>query len=138
MAAEVSCAKKWAQRCTTATLRKVFLNIRQLSRYHFLTHSYFRCPSVGSATGPDCVIVPGNHEAAYPHCCPRIHCATETNEVDYPDQLMMANYDATLNNDAATDYYDDMGFSNVFPLWRDFRADVGINDEEKPRLFSPK
>ena len=41
------------------------------------------------------------------------------------------------------DYYDekdDSGFSNVFPLWRDFgrESSLGIDDEEKPNLFSPK
>ena len=41
------------------------------------------------------------------------------------------------------DYYDekdDSGFSNVFPLWRDFgrESSLGIDDEEKPNLFCPK
>ena len=41
------------------------------------------------------------------------------------------------------DYYDgkdDSGFSNVFPLWRDFgrESSLRIDEEEKPNLFSPK
>jgi len=88
-----------------------------------LYFSYSTCPSV-AATSP-CVIMSGTSGSSYPHCCPRVECPTEKNEID---QLMAGDshrlneeewptYDATLDENDH-DQMDEDGFSNVFPLWR--------------------
>jgi len=112
--------------------------------------SYTTCPSI--SVGSPCILEE-DANAPFPECCPRMKCPTfenlpdELNEIDHDDQMMMSSddepmivsYDSTLDQD----YYDekdDSGFSNVFPLWRDFgrESSLGIDDEEKPNLFSPK
>lgn len=113
---------------------------------NFLYFSYSTCPSVDAAS--PCTIVQGDHHDSYPLCCPRVECPTEDNEVE--DQVMMAShpaeiatYDVVLDDnedDYFQNYFDRAGFSNVFPLWRDIRQNekLGIDDEEKPYLFSPR
>lgn len=112
--------------------------------------SYSTCPSI--SVGAPCFL-DEDVSAPYPGCCPRMKCPTfenvpdELNEIEHDDQLMMADdqhpmivsYDATMGQD----YYDgkdDSGFSNVFPLWRDFgrESSLGIDDEEQPNIFSPR
>jgi len=101
--------------------------------------SYSTCPYVSGP--PSCTTVSGDHQAPYPNCCPRVECPSENTVND--DQLMLAtkpglfaSYDVTLNDED----YSDAGFSDVFPLWRDIRdgENVGIDDEEKPKVFIPK
>jgi len=118
-----------------------------------LYFSYATCPSVDAA--PPCTVVEGNPQIAYPDCCPRVECPSE-NEINFddnidPDQVMMAShpaqvatYDVTLDYDDNygnfQNYFDNSGFSNVFPLWRDIRGNqkLGIDDEERPNIYSPR
>lgn len=77
---------------------------QQIDGTHFLCHPLFqyhhtRCPSVGAAA--PCTIVSGDLRAPYPHCCPRVECPSQENEIESneDDQVMMASYDVTLGNE---------------------------------------
>ena len=63
---------------------------------------YFRCPFVSGP--PSCHVVPGDYQAPYPSCCPRVECPSENTVND--DQILLApkpghfvSYDATLNDE---------------------------------------
>jgi len=116
-----------------------------------LYFSYTTCPSV--SVGAPCFLEE-NLTAEYPNCCPRIECPpaaaveevpNEINEIE-DDQIMMGgqeypvmvSYDASLDQDYLN--YDEYGFSNVFPLWRDFHIDGSTTSEKDANdvLFSPR
>jgi len=52
---------------------------------------------------------------------------------EYP---LMVSYDASLHQDYLN--YDEYGFSNVFPLWRDFHIDGSTTSEKEVDVFSPR
>jgi len=89
-----------------------------------LYFSYASCPAIDVA--PPCRIV-ADQNGPYPACCPRVECPplnVNINEIP-DDQIAMGSYDVTLEEDNQDstfeqNYEDEDGFSNVFPLWRDF------------------
>jgi hypothetical protein len=115
-----------------------------------LYFSYTSCPSV--SVGAPCYLEE-DFTAEYPNCCPRIQCPhpavedvpnNEINNEIEDDQIMMGveeyplmvSYDASLHQDYLN--YDEYGFSNVFPLWRDFHIDGSTTSEKEVDVFSPR